>query len=468
MTFQKPENALKRAEELIHVDQKYAALNALHEVITSKRHRTWQKTLEKIMFKYVELCVEMKRGRFAKEGLIQYRIVCQQVNVNSLEEVIKHFLKLASEKVEEAQAQAEKGITLDVDDLEASATSESLMLSYVSVEKDKDRADRMLVTPWFKFLWETYRTVLEILRNNCKLEALYAMTAQRAFQFCLQYKRVTEFRRLCEILRNHLANLNKYRDQRDRPDLTQPESLQLYLETRFEQLKVATELELWQEAFRSVEDIHGLMTLVKKSPKPQLMAVYYAKLTKIFWKSENNLYHAYAWYKLYNLSKSYKKDFAAEDLKLMASAVVLSTLAVPPYDRKHGAAHFELELEKDRNLRMANLLGFSLDPKRDTREVLSRAALLSELSQKNLVALAFPEVQELFALLEHQFHPLDLCQKVNVLLGKLGELNKSFSSANSPLPDVELAMYAPALERLTILRTLQQVSQVYTLSLIHI
>ena len=79
------------------------------------------------------------------------------------------------------------------------------------------------------------------------------MTAHRAFQFCLQYKRTTEFRRLCEILRNHLTNLNKYRDQRDRPDLTQPESLQLYLETRFEQLKIATELELWQVRF-SIDD----------------------------------------------------------------------------------------------------------------------------------------------------------------------------------------------------------------------
>jgi translation initiation factor 3 subunit A len=108
------------------------------------------------------------------------------------------------------------------------------------------------------------------------------MTAHKAFQFCLQYKRTTEFRRLCEILRNHLTNLNKYRDQRDRPELSLPETLQLYTETRFEQLKVATELELWQEAFRSVEDIHGLMSLVKKVPKPQLMAAYYAKLTKIF------------------------------------------------------------------------------------------------------------------------------------------------------------------------------------------
>eukprot|EP00976_Prorocentrum_cordatum_P044884 907468-Prorocentrum_minimum.AAC.1 len=57
VSFQKPENALKRAEELINVNQKSAALNALHEVITSKRHRTWQKTLEKIMFKYVEYVI---------------------------------------------------------------------------------------------------------------------------------------------------------------------------------------------------------------------------------------------------------------------------------------------------------------------------------------------------------------------------------------------------------------------------
>jgi hypothetical protein len=146
-------------------------------------------------------------------------------------------------------------------------------------------------------------------------QSLYAMTATRAFQFCLTYKRSTEFRRLCDILRNHLANLNKcaalgplrmtvtlfdsqmaplhaasmpalahsqihagtcparrllppvdleqlqrscssqdlrgivsfwdrYRDQRDRPDLTNPESLQLYLESRFEQLRVRALLPL--------------------------------------------------------------------------------------------------------------------------------------------------------------------------------------------------------------------------------
>lgn len=161
----------------MNVGQKQAALQALHDLITSKRYRAWQKTLEKIMFKYVELCVDMKKGRFAKDGLIQYRIVCQQVNVSSLEEVIKYFLQLSSERAEAAQAQAAAvEVTLDVEDLEAEKRPEDLMLSYVSGEKGKERSDRETVTPWFKFLWETYRTVLEILRNNSKLESLYAVS----------------------------------------------------------------------------------------------------------------------------------------------------------------------------------------------------------------------------------------------------------------------------------------------------
>lgn len=83
------------------------------------------------------------------------------------------------------------------------------MLSYVSDKSNKDRADRELVAPWFKFLWETYRNILEILRNNVKFTQMYGMVTKQAFQFCLQYKRNTEFRRLCEILRNQLLTLRK-------------------------------------------------------------------------------------------------------------------------------------------------------------------------------------------------------------------------------------------------------------------
>ena len=104
------------------------------------------------------------------------------------------------------------------------------------------------------------------------------------------------------------------------------------------------------------------MRMVKKTPIPQLMAIYYSNLTKIFGASESHLYHGYAWYKLYILQKSYNKNLTQKDLQLMASSLLLAAISVMPYDHKHGAHHFELENEKERSLIMSSLLGFSLDP----------------------------------------------------------------------------------------------------------
>lgn len=59
------------------------------------------------MFRHIDLCCEMRKGRKAKEALQQYRNMCQVANVASLEEVIKHFMKRAGEKAEEAQSKAD-------------------------------------------------------------------------------------------------------------------------------------------------------------------------------------------------------------------------------------------------------------------------------------------------------------------------------------------------------------------------
>jgi hypothetical protein len=105
--FQRPENALKRAEELQRVGQKTAAVLALHDVLTSRRHRAWNRGLEEIVFRFIDLCVEERMGRYAKEALMQYRNTCQNVNINSLEEVIRYLLRKATERAEEAQAKAD-------------------------------------------------------------------------------------------------------------------------------------------------------------------------------------------------------------------------------------------------------------------------------------------------------------------------------------------------------------------------
>lgn len=54
---------------------------------------------------------------------------------------------------------------------------------------------------------------------------------------------------------------------------------------------------------------------------------------------------------------------------MIASFVILAALSVLPYDQIHGASHLELENEKERNIRMANLIGFNLETKLENREV---------------------------------------------------------------------------------------------------
>merc|ERR1719201_2509441 len=77
------------------------------------------------MTRYLDLCVDMRRAKAAKDGLIQYRMVCQQVNVGSMETVLRAFMDLADKAASDAIAKAE-AITgqnledmLDFDDLEA-------------------------------------------------------------------------------------------------------------------------------------------------------------------------------------------------------------------------------------------------------------------------------------------------------------------------------------------------------------
>ena len=172
--FSKPETVLKQAEGLVSVGQANAALQSLTEMFSSKRFRTTPiAQLEPIMLRFVELCVDMRKSRTAKEGLMQYKNIAQNTSVSSIDVVIKKFIALADAKVQEAQEKAERAVAIEIDDLEASETPESILLGAVSSDQSKDRTDRALVTPWLKYLWESYRTALETLKNNARLEVIY-------------------------------------------------------------------------------------------------------------------------------------------------------------------------------------------------------------------------------------------------------------------------------------------------------
>lgn len=408
------------------------------------------------MFKYLELAVELRKSYVAKEGIFQYKLICQQTNIKSFEDVVRRYVDLAEEKAEWAKNRAVTVKTDDVDDLDVVQTPEEILLSAVSSEDQQDRSERVKLIPWVRFLWEAYRQCLDILKNNVRTEALYHEIAHRAFQFCTKFNRKTEFRKLCDNLRTHMDYLRKTQlnaqpthTQSHMVNLNNPESLAMQLETRLIQLESATQIELWQEAYRATDDIkrYGLMNLNKKPPKPQLMANYYLKLALVFWKADCHLFHAAALFRLFQLTRELKKTITPEEIQRMASKLVIATLTIPiPPNRPDidKLVDTEENTVETHQRNLASLLGL-------TTVLPTRSQLVKDLKRMGYLQHAHQPLQDLYRYLEVDFDPLLICERVQGVI--------EFIDKCDDCPDIK--NYVEALKNISILRLLKGVSQVY-------
>jgi translation initiation factor 3 subunit A len=503
--YHKPELALRRAVELQNIHQADAALELLHDVLSSRRHRTWSLVYEQIMITYIDLCCLSNKSREVKDGLHQYRNLCQLNAPGSLEKVIVYLLHKAEAACHEAYVETKQEVSdVDVvvevnpvvdDDAEDGfvASPQAILLSTIStadpIQLQHRDSTTLLLQPSLKFLWEIYRAILDILRSNSKLEHVYHTAAQGALKFCRLYHRKMEFRHLCEMLRMHLGNLrqfgslapedndeaggNKSSKVRGWEGWT-AESIELYLQTRFVQLETASALHRYTEGFRTVEDIYNILQISQARrkmhpelppPKAKLMAAYYEKLTTLFWVSENHLFHGFAWYKYYTLCKEFNRSMSDEMKRMQASAVLLAALCIPPTPQnsrpvqaKHGIrSTTEDDIVKQKMSRMATLLGFHT--RNPTRE-----ALLLEIHSKDVLSQVPQYLRDLYFLLEETSDPLIMVDQAKPLLEQLEQevgATTSTEMENPNVTDTTLGRYVEPLTHVLLLKLIVNLSLAY-------
>ncbi len=114
-------------------------------------------------------------------------------------------------------------------------------------------------------------------------------------------------------LHNHLTQAQKYQNQPYSLKFDQPDTVQCLVDVRFDQLESSIKIDLWQEAFRAIEEIHHLLGISGKTPKPALLENFYVKQAKVYWMARNKLFHTAALHKLFVLRKEQKKTFSSEE-----------------------------------------------------------------------------------------------------------------------------------------------------------
>ncbi|CAH8507248.1 unnamed protein product [Schistosoma turkestanicum] len=440
--YHKPETALTKARELIKCDKKANALEILYEVMRVRRPKQWQKVLEELMMLFVELCVELRKNMHFRKAIYHYKSMSVTENTISLEQVIRYYLNQIKSKTEEAQ-EVSKSAIMEIEDLDILETPESLMLNAVSMEGTQDRSARTILMPWLKFLWDSYRLVLDLLRSNSKLEKLYHEVAHDAYNFCLKFGRKTEFKKLCELIRQHTQKVQN-QPQPNAPNainLNNAETQTLHLETRLRQLDCAMELDMYNEAFKTVEDIWSFMMISRIHAMPSLMTNYYSKTAELFRRCGSHLYHAAALHKLYTLYRDQKKNLTREELSNIGSRVLCATVAIPLPNAKVNADKFlsgEYTIMKQKTL--AGLLGLIQVP--------TRQSLIRDLVRHKVHTVVPLNLAKLYQVLEADFQPLKLWELVQPALAHMT------TTAN-------LQVYITQLHDVIVAKTLLQLSQVY-------
>jgi translation initiation factor 3 subunit A len=302
-----------------------------------------------------------------------------------------------------------------------------------------------------KFIWDTYKVLLDLTKTNSKLLSLYSQILKSAFVFCKENKRKVEFKRLCDSVRGYLQTLIKTEKKQffqNKVQISRPEVLKILIQIRISLLDTATELEQWQEAFKTAEDIIFLMDKyeksqddskdgkTKKSTKiPPLMKLeFYSNVEKLLWISDYPLYHAHStilikelaskaqkWAKALKTPEKIKEaqsKLEIFDIDNINNRIVLASL-VTPFKNSYtnyvsiGSELFEngREIDTQTCSRMMSILKMNTVP--------GRANLINFIETHNLVSECEENIRNLYFLLQKETNPFSIARRGKEILNYL-------------------------------------------------
>ncbi|KAL7668179.1 hypothetical protein ACOME3_008893 [Neoechinorhynchus agilis] len=484
----RPENIVNRAEELMRVNKPHLAIQTLLDCIDNRKHRNNFDGIKPVIALYLSICIKMRDSAKAKAGIVQYRNICQNGGADRLEAVMINFLENSEKRTDEALKSLHKYKELrqlddgSMDDLE-NIQSPEMLQKVANGEMGDDYIVEINETmgasggsgdplanygAWLRFLWEAYRMCLETLKNNTRVEVQYKTMVLLCYKFAVRHERRSEFRKLCDSVRQHLNTATRnlaipgtavYGIRLENSD-----TVKAYIHTRIVQFNCAVELNMWQEAYRAIEDLHTLLVKAgTRSCTAFQFITYYWKAATAFWNAGLYAHHAQALFHQFTIYRKRKYPVTKEEMARMSTRLVLAILAVPTYKAAPTQSDNQLELDdgqSERQKQLYSLLNLTRPPTRESLLADLKIINISEYTKGTKVGEILARL--LRSLDADSLNLLETFVDESVKEPAIQSCEDSPWSLDAGIPEYIVRQYVPHIRSVVVSIYLQQTSQLYS------
>ena len=429
------EDLLVKITDLEGIDDE-KALNMVNDFMKNSKKKTWSKSMAELMKKYIEIIIYQNQIKYFKEALIFCRSLTQANYIEQFEGIVKKAKEILLEKYKES-SEKYKDFKISHRSLLEEEKESDFHEEYFS--DSPNALEEELFLKEQKFIWEAYKTLLDLTKTNSKLFNLYSQILKDCFTFCGENQRNHEFKALCDSVRNHLYTLKKNENKpnfANKIQISDPKILKILIQTSLNQIETANKLEEWEESFRTSEKIVSFIeeyekiqakdqdgSSSKKNLKiPPIFEIeLYNYIQKLLWVANYPLYHTYAMTsikdildinksKLVKINEKEKEKLNSFNLGKINEKIILAFLATPIKNAYTNFTKIGEELYEENNdteiktcMKMMKILKVSHIP--------SRKYLFGYILNNKIIDNSCSDIKELFELFEYEENPIILAKK---------------------------------------------------------
>eukprot|EP01084_Bolivina_argentea_P278093 474949_1 len=223
MRKETPQIAMQKAHGLIQKQLPRQAFKLLFDTISTTRKFQFNQDCEHAMKLYIDIGVSITQN--CEEGFRSYQLLTQHNHIQSLETIIEYFI-------------------------ESITNIGNKEIEIIKIDCDEQYESKIL-----KYEWESFKSILKIIRNNHKLNDMYKNMAVKCIQFCKTLNFQKEFIDLCWIVRNRYNYIQYNQKYGNSVKINTINVINTIFETRLNILQCSLDMKLYNQSFKIIKDI---------------------------------------------------------------------------------------------------------------------------------------------------------------------------------------------------------------------